>query len=232
MALIFIPHWSAVCFVFPLVCVLFVDLIGVIQWAGLHLNPVSYVCLTMSIGLVVDYLMHVLFRYYEVCGNRVEKTIEMLRTMGASILLGGATTFLGIIPLMFSVSDVFETVFFTFMGIVVLGMGHSLILLPVLLSIFGPEETVSMNAKKKTQKGLDFADGNYPDRFEKDGRAYAMETVCWNGSEKGSICGQRSSATQGENRHRHRVGENNSIAINHTVELQHSLPGIIVCFLD
>jgi Patched family len=42
--LIFIPHWSAVCFVFPLVCVLFIDLIGVMQWAGLHLNPVSYVC--------------------------------------------------------------------------------------------------------------------------------------------------------------------------------------------
>jgi Patched family len=43
-SLIFIPHWSAVCFVFPLVCVLFIDLIGVMQWAGLHLNPVSYVC--------------------------------------------------------------------------------------------------------------------------------------------------------------------------------------------
>lgn len=40
-ALVFIPHWSAVCFVFPLICVLFVDLIGLIQWAGLHLNPVS-----------------------------------------------------------------------------------------------------------------------------------------------------------------------------------------------
>jgi hypothetical protein len=42
-AFIFIPHWSAICFVLPIVFVLFIDLIGMIQWAGLHLNPVSYV---------------------------------------------------------------------------------------------------------------------------------------------------------------------------------------------
>jgi predicted RND superfamily exporter protein len=42
-AFVFIPHWSAIVIVFPLVCVLFVDLLGVLQWAGLHINPVSYV---------------------------------------------------------------------------------------------------------------------------------------------------------------------------------------------
>jgi uncharacterized membrane protein YdfJ with MMPL/SSD domain len=143
----------------------------------------------MSIGLLVDYLLHVLFRYYEVPGNRHDKTIELLRTMGASILLGGTTTFLGIIPLLFSVSDVFATVFYTFLGIVVLGMGHGLILLPVLLSTFGPEETVSMsgNAVNNSKYDVDYQNGilvvsgnvnEYPDRFEQGGRAYALETNC------------------------------------------------------
>jgi uncharacterized membrane protein YdfJ with MMPL/SSD domain len=143
----------------------------------------------MSIGLLVDYVMHVLFRYYEVPGNRHDKTVELLRTMGASILLGGTTTFLGIIPLLFSVSDVFATVFYTFLGIVILGMGHGLILLPVLLSIFGPEETVSMSANKHVDSNsknfVDCQDGElacsgsvdeYPDRFDQVGRSY--ETNC------------------------------------------------------
>jgi uncharacterized membrane protein YdfJ with MMPL/SSD domain len=144
----------------------------------------------MSIGLLVDYVMHVLLRYYEEIGNRREKTINMLRTMGASILLGGTTTFLGIIPLMFSVSDVFATVFYTFLGIVVMGMGHGLILLPVLLSMFGPEETVSMGhhnndddddhlQKKSIAPDIswDRCD-EFPDRFEQEGWAFAPETDC------------------------------------------------------
>jgi Niemann-Pick C1 protein len=130
--------------VFPLVCILFVDLLGALQWAGLHINPVSYVSLAMSLGLLVDYIIHIIFRFYEETGgNRREKTVSMLRTMGVSILLGGATTWLGTMPLMFSSSDVFETVYVTFLGIVLLGMGHGLILLPVLLSLFGPEIQVS-----------------------------------------------------------------------------------------
>jgi predicted RND superfamily exporter protein len=46
----------------------------------------------MSIGLLVDFLLHVLLRFYEGTGNRVEKTVEMLHTMGSSVLIGGITT--------------------------------------------------------------------------------------------------------------------------------------------
>ena len=140
LALFFIPHWSAAFFVLPLICVLYVDLLGVLKWAGADINPVSYVSLVLSIGLMVDYLMHVLLCYYESEGKREEKTIETLRTMGSSILLGGVSTFLGIIPLAFSTSEIFTTVFYAFLGLVLLGMSHGLILLPVLLSIAGPEE--------------------------------------------------------------------------------------------
>lgn len=150
-ALIFIPHWSAILFVFPLVCILFIDLLGVLQQAGIHINPVSYVSLAMSIGLIVDYLMHMLFRFYEIPGNRREKTVSMLRQMGGSILLGGATTWLGTIPLMFSSSDVFKTVYVTFLGVVVLGVGHGLLLLPVLLSLIGPETQVPKFIDKQQQ---------------------------------------------------------------------------------
>lgn len=145
-AMFFIPHFSAVLFICPMICILYVDLLGVLQWAGLYINSLTYLGLTMSIGLLVDFIMHVLFRYYEVSGNRVEKTKEMLRTMGASILLGGVTTFLGIIPLYFTSSNAFRVIFTTFVGIVTLGIGHGLILMPVVLATFGPETQISMSA--------------------------------------------------------------------------------------
>ena len=152
-ALIFIPHWTAALFVFPLICVLYVDLLGAMQWGGLHINALTYVSLAVSIGLLVDFVMHVLFRYYECAGTRKEKTVEMLKTMGSSILLGGTTTFLGTIPLMFTTSEIFQNVFISFLGIVTIGVGHGLILLPVLLSTFGPEAQISMTqAKKKTKR--------------------------------------------------------------------------------
>ena len=58
--------------------------------------------------------------------------------MGASVLLGGATTFLGVMPLAFSSTTVFMVVFKSFLAMVCLGCGVGLILLPVVLSLVGP----------------------------------------------------------------------------------------------
>jgi hypothetical protein len=33
-ALIVIPHWSAAFITFPMICILYVDLLGALQWAG------------------------------------------------------------------------------------------------------------------------------------------------------------------------------------------------------
>lgn len=138
---LFMPHWTAFFFVAPLICVLYVDLLGVLQWAGIAINPVSYIAMVMSIGLLVDFIIHVLLRYYEIQGDRTTRTKEMLRTMGSSVMLGGISTFLGVLPLAFSTSTIFFTIFITFMGLVTLGIAHGLMLLPVLLSIFGPNST-------------------------------------------------------------------------------------------
>jgi Niemann-Pick C1 protein len=144
--LVFIPHWTAVFFAFPLIVALYIDFLGVLQWAGVKVNPVSYVTIVMAIGLLVDYLLHVLLRFYETPGNRKEKVVEVLRTMGSSVLMGGVTTFLGTLPLAFSTSKIFTTVFVAFLALVVLGITHGLILLPVLLCRFGPEDQVRMGS--------------------------------------------------------------------------------------
>ena len=114
-----------------------------VSFTGLHVNVVTYVALVMSIGLLVDFLMHVLLRYYESpLEGREPKVKDTLRTMGSSILIGGISTFLGVIPLAFSTSTIFNSIFVTFIGLVTLGAGHGLILLPVLLSLVGPKDKI------------------------------------------------------------------------------------------
>ena len=84
--------------------------------------------------------MHILLRYYESSGTRVEKTVSTLQTMGSSIFLGGTTTLLGTLPLAFSTNSIFFSVFVGFFGLGVLGLLNGLVFLPIILSTFGPED--------------------------------------------------------------------------------------------
>ncbi|CAB9524076.1 Pick C1-like protein 1 [Seminavis robusta] len=138
--LVFIPHWTAIFFVIPSIVTVYIDLLGLLYFMGVTVNPVSYITLVMSVGLLVDFVMHILLRYYECHGTREERVKETLRTMGSSILVGGISTFLGVMLLAFSTSEIFTTIFRAFIGLVALGIGYGLILLPVVLSIVGPED--------------------------------------------------------------------------------------------
>ena len=135
-----IPHWSAPLFVFPFICLLYIDLLGWIQVFGLEVNAVTYIGMVMSIGLLVDFIMHILLRYYESSGTREERTVQTLKTMGSSIFLGGVSSLLGTMGLSMASSSIFFSVFVVFFGLVILGVIHGLIFLPIILSTFGPED--------------------------------------------------------------------------------------------
>jgi uncharacterized membrane protein len=95
--------------------------------------------LVIAIGLIVDFIAHILLRYNESkCKTREGRVKDTLETMGSSIFLGGFSTFLGVIPLAFSTSTVLRTVFTSLVAMVVLSLSHGLILLPVILSVAGP----------------------------------------------------------------------------------------------
>ena len=87
--------------------------------------------------------MHVLLRYFESRPDqtREARVKETLRTMGASIMVGGFTTLLGVLPLVLSKLEIFLTVFYAFFAMIALGLTHGLILLPVVLSYVGPTMT-------------------------------------------------------------------------------------------
>lgn len=138
-----IPHWSGAVFVFPMIVVLYLNLLGTLQAFGLYINGLTYICVVVSIGLLVDFLIHILLSYYESLQasphfTRDEHVKETLNSMGVSVLIGGVTTFLGILPATISTAKIFSDFCYSFVAITLLGLSHGLILLPVLLSLFGP----------------------------------------------------------------------------------------------
>ena len=145
-SLLFIPHWTSILFVAPIISILYVDLLGFLQLCGVAVNAVSYISLVMSIGLMVDFLLHILLRFFESKETtRDAKVKDVLQTMGTSILIGGISTFLGVLPLVFSSSTIFSTIFYCFLGLVVLGITHGLIFLPVVLSLLGPTVVLELD---------------------------------------------------------------------------------------
>ena len=95
----------------------------------------------MSIGLIVDYLLHMLLKYYEIPGvSRRDKSTKTLAIMGASVLAGGFSTFLGTLPLAFSKTSIIWIIFVSFITLVLVALAHGLMFLPVLLATFGPQD--------------------------------------------------------------------------------------------
>lgn len=139
-ALIFIPHPIGALIVAPVVAMIYVELVGFLHFVGVTINSVSAVGLTMSIGLVVDYNAHIVMTYFESTdgATRDDRVKHVINTMGKSIMLGGISTFLGVVPLSLSSSEVFRSFFYIFLGIVAFGASHGLVLTPVLLSLIGP----------------------------------------------------------------------------------------------
>ena len=117
------------------------DLAGFMALAGIQLNAVSTVNLVAALGIGVEFCAHLLHAFLEEAGGREARAGAALAHVGAPVLSGiTLTKVVGVAVLAFARTAIFRVYFFKmYAALVVLGALHGLALLPVLLSLLGPE---------------------------------------------------------------------------------------------
>lgn len=131
------------------VVVVDVLLFGMMHVAGIRFNSIAVTNLIMAVGLSVDYTLHLVHRFQNMPGQtRVERVQMTLTGMGPAVVVGGFSTFLGVLPMTMATSVIFRTFMKMMFGTVVFGLGAGLLLVPAVLTLFGPPAIAEQSGKE------------------------------------------------------------------------------------
>uniref|UniRef100_A0AAQ5YE45 SSD domain-containing protein n=1 Tax=Amphiprion ocellaris TaxID=80972 RepID=A0AAQ5YE45_AMPOC len=142
-ALFLLNPWTAGIIVLVL-SLMTVELFGFMGLMGIKLSAVPVVILIASVGIGVEFTVHVALAFLTAIGDRHKRAVLALEHMFAPVLDGAFSTLLGVLMLAGSEFDFIVRYFFAVLAILtILGVLNGLVLLPVLLSYFGPYPEVS-----------------------------------------------------------------------------------------
>jgi len=112
-------------------------LTGAMYVLDIPIDVISFILLTIAIGLSVDYIVHLAHAYEHAVGDKYQKVAFAMNTAGISVFKGAFSTFLGTVVLGFTTAEVFRLFFKMLVSIVILGMYFGLVYFPAIMSLFG-----------------------------------------------------------------------------------------------
>eukprot|EP00752_Nemacystus_decipiens_P014689 g13085.t1 len=133
-----------------------IELLGFVYHWGLEVNAINVIELIMAVGLVVDYMVHIV-HFFLHQDPTIAKDLRIGRALGEigpSVVVGAITTFLGIMPMAFANNVIFRVFFRMFFVIITFGFFHGVVFIPVALSLL-PESCssfLSLNAAGDSRK--------------------------------------------------------------------------------
>lgn len=141
-ALAFIPHPISISCITITMITIALGMMGFMHFWGLPLSAITTVQIILSIGFSVDFTVHISHAFMAATGkNRNERVTVALEKVGVPIMNGAISSVLGILMLAFASSYVFISFFKTMLLVILLGLAHALLFLPVVLSFIGPKRT-------------------------------------------------------------------------------------------
>jgi hypothetical protein len=116
-----------------------VGVVGYMSLWDVNLDSISMINLIMCIGFSIDFTAHICYVYMSSkCRTPEERVREALYSLGLPIVQGGVSTILGVVALLLAESYIFLVFFKMVFLVIFFGAMHGLFLLPVMLSLFGP----------------------------------------------------------------------------------------------
>ena len=104
-----------------------------------NLDSISMINLIMCIGFSIDFTAHICYVYMSSrCKHPKDRVREALYSLGLPILQGSVSTILSVVALLLAQSYLFLVFFKMVVLVIFFGAMHGLFLLPVMLSLFGP----------------------------------------------------------------------------------------------
>ncbi|KAM7098859.1 protein patched homolog 2 isoform 2-T2 [Molossus nigricans] len=148
--LLFNP-WTAGLIVLVL-ALMTVELFGIMGFLGIKLSAIPVVILVASVGIGVEFTVHVTLGFLTTQGSRNLRAARALEHTFAPVTDGAVSTLLGLLMLAGSNFDFIVRYFFVVLTVLtLLGLLHGLVLLPVLLSILGPPPEVVQMYKESPE---------------------------------------------------------------------------------
>ncbi|KFO07045.1 Protein patched 1, partial [Balearica regulorum gibbericeps] len=141
-ALLLLNPWTAGIIV-SILAMMAVELFGIMGLMGIKLSAIPVVILIASVGIGVEFTVHVALGFLTAAGSRNVRSAAALEHTFAPVMDGAISTLLGVLMLAGSEFDFIMRYFFAVLTILtLLGLLNGLVLLPVLLSVIGPPPEV------------------------------------------------------------------------------------------